>query len=288
MPRTRTVTAPTLNQEALGFRVWPICTRQVMRQAHTHADIELNWINTGRIEYEIGGKRVIVEAGHACLFWGGVPHQLRESDSTLHGVWATLPLSWFLQCRFNAPFVTRIMSGEMFTFAMSAERPKSWLMDFSFVPSRTRPVLLEMQAALDRLAMSTAVRKSLRAQLHTSKSSTQAKSSASSVAVVQRVTAFLAAHYAHPLSAAEVAREIDLHPKYLMSVFRKSTGLTLNGYLLRLRLAHAQRLLTTTSRGVLDVAMQSGFGSLARFYAVFAQHVGERPLQYRSRHATHD
>jgi AraC family transcriptional regulator, melibiose operon regulatory protein len=280
MPTRRPVAAPTLNEQALGFRVWPVHTRQFMSQAHTHGDIELNWIETGQITYETAGREVNVRAGHACVFWGGVPHQLRESDAGLSGVWVTLPLSWFLQCRFNNSFVTRIMSGEMFVFSMSAERPRTWLADFATAATRARPLLLEMQAALDRLASTMPVR--------VKNNITSSRSSASAVALVQRVTAFMAAHYAHALSAQQIAREIDLHPKYLMNVFRKSTGLTLNGYLLRLRLAHAQRLLTTTTHGVLDIAMQSGFGSVARFYAVFAEHVGERPLQYRARHATHD
>jgi transcriptional regulator GlxA family with amidase domain len=72
-----------------------------------------------------------------------------------------------------------------------------------------------------------------------------------------------------------------------MRVFRKQCGASVWEYLTRLRVAHAQRLLITTNLKVLDVAMESGFGSVAPFYAAFAAHTqGLRPLDYRRRHRT--
>jgi len=56
-------------------------------------------------------------------------------------------------------------------------------------------------------------------------------------------------------------------------------------YLTRLRVSHAQRLLITTDLKVLDIAMESGFASVAPFYAAFAAHTpGLRPLDYRRQH----
>ena len=47
----------------------------------------------------------------------------------------------------------------------------------------------------------------------------------------------------------------------------------------------ATTLLITTDLKVLDVAMESGFSSVAPFYAAFARHsAGLRPLEYRHRH----
>ncbi len=73
-----------------------------------------------------------------------------------------------------------------------------------------------------------------------------------------------------------------LHPKYLMRVFKKQCGVSVWEYLTRLRVSHAQRLLITSDAKVLDIAMESGFSSVAPFYAAFAAHTrGIRPLAYR-------
>lgn len=50
----------------------------------------------------------------------------------------------------------------------------------------------------------------------------------------------------------------------------------------QLRVSHAQRLLSITDMKVIDIALDSGFGSASRFYTVFKQWVGQSPRQYRN------
>ncbi len=47
------------------------------------------------------------------------------------------------------------------------------------------------------------------------------------------------------------------------------------------RIAHAQRLLATTDAKVIDVANESGFPSLSRFYAAFRSVCGQTPNAFR-------
>jgi AraC-like DNA-binding protein len=82
---------------------------------------------------------------------------------------------------------------------------------------------------------------------------------------------------------ADLGAALRLHPKYAMTVFKRRTGRSVRRYVLDLRLAHAQRLLAAGNRSVLEIAMASGFGSLAAFYAAFRRDLGERPLAYRRR-----
>lgn len=49
------------------------------------------------------------------------------------------------------------------------------------------------------------------------------------------------------------------------------------------RVSHAQRLLTTTDMKVVDIALDSGFPSPARFYAAFKRNAGQSPAKYRRR-----
>jgi transcriptional regulator GlxA family with amidase domain len=66
-----------------------------------------------------------------------------------------------------------------------------------------------------------------------------------------------------------------------MSVFKKSTGMTLNEYVNLLRLSYAQALLMQEDGNVLRVAMESGFGSLSAFNKSFRKISGKSPSDFR-------
>ena len=54
-------------------------------------------------------------------------------------------------------------------------------------------------------------------------------------------------------------------------------------FLTQQRLARSQHLLAMTDRTILDIALDSGFGSQARFYAVFKEYCKQTPREYRLR-----
>ena len=98
-----------------------------------------------------------------------------------------------------------------------------------------------------------------------------------------RIVALVAERCREPISVSEIAEALGLHPKYLMGMFRRVSGMTLLEYIAQQRVAYAQRLLATTSLKIIDVAMDSGFGSVCRFHAVFARLCGTTPRKYRAR-----
>jgi AraC family transcriptional regulator, melibiose operon regulatory protein len=264
----------THHELAFGFALWRVYETPAMRGAHTHPDIELNWIASSKLEYVIAGKRAVISAGELGIFWGGVPHQVTGTNgSDCGGVWATLPLSWFLSRGFSNDLAARLMSGELVTAQLEQFRVEQWEKDFQSGASTQKLVLLELEVVLERIALlSRAKPKKL-----------VTRRLPEEVSLVETITSFLAANFREPLAVQDIADAVDLHPKYLMTVFKAACGITVKTYLLHLRLAHAQRLLSTTPLSILDVAMDSGFGSLGRFYDSFALHVGERPLAYRRR-----
>jgi AraC family transcriptional regulator, melibiose operon regulatory protein len=271
----------TSQESALGFRVWRLDSVPVMPVAHTHPDIELNWSATRRLEYHLAGRRAVIEVGELGLFWGGIPHQLLETGERVDGVWLTVPLVWFLHCGLPAAFAARVMSGQLVTVALERVRLEQWADDFAAGAARQRLLLLELEAILGRVALGG----SPALGAHGSPAHTARRPRPLRGGHVEQIMAHIAAHYRDPLTAQSIAEGVGLHPKYLMTVFRQGCGLTVGDYVLRLRLAHAQRLLVTTRLSILDVALESGFGSLSRFYEAFAQHADETPTQYRRRHS---
>jgi len=94
--------------------------------------------------------------------------------------------------------------------------------------------------------------------------------------------AFVGTHYRSNLNLNEVTREVELHSKYAMQLFRRNSGVTLWNYLTQHRIWHAQRLLVSTELPIADVAREAGFGSDSQLHLVFSRHCGLSPRQYRA------
>ncbi|TIP40398.1 MAG: helix-turn-helix transcriptional regulator, partial [Mesorhizobium sp.] len=98
---------------------------------------------------------------------------------------------------------------------------------------------------------------------------------------VGRMCDFIAENFLYDIDCVNIACAADIHPKYAMSLFKKSTGMTLNEYVSLLRLSYAQALLMHEDANVLKVAMDSGFGSLSAFNKSFRKLAGMSPSDFR-------
>ena len=101
---------------------------------------------------------------------------------------------------------------------------------------------------------------------------------------VHKMIRFLAENYTNPISVADVAAAASISTGYAMGAFKKSLGQSINGYLNQLRLHHAKVALIDRGEKVITVALDSGFGSLSRFYEVFIADTGKTPQQFRREH----
>jgi AraC-like DNA-binding protein len=99
---------------------------------------------------------------------------------------------------------------------------------------------------------------------------------------------FIAANFLQEIDSVDIARAADLHPKYAMNLFKKTTGMTLSKYVNLLRLSRAQAMLMSDGANVLQVAMDSGFGSISAFNKSFRHIAGMSPSDFRRdvRHVT--
>ena len=95
------------------------------------------------------------------------------------------------------------------------------------------------------------------------------------------ICAYISENFREDIDAVDIASSADIHPKYAMSVFKKSTGMTLNEYVNLLRLSYAQAMLLRDRGNVLQVAMESGFGSLSAFNKSFRKISGMSPTDFR-------
>ena len=223
-----------------------------MGAAHTHPDVEINFLREGEVTYLHGGAVCRVVGPALAVFWGGVPHQTLPPGLRGHGIWITLPLDWFLRWSLPADLQQRLLAGELVqgpTLAGDAEQFGRWVDDFRRGGlARKSVLLLEIEARLHRLAWSApAIRR--RRQL---------KSTAShSAPWLESVTAFIAQNYTETLVVADIAHAARLNEKYLMRAFKRHCRMGVWEYVTHLRVAHAQRLLLTTDDKIVDVASSS-------------------------------
>ena len=108
--------------------------------------------------------------------------------------------------------------------------------------------------------------------------------SASGLSKAEQMACYIAQNYIHKLSSEKIAQEVKLHSSYAMNLFQKTFGATLIHFLTQHRVAHAQRMLTTTDTPITEIALQSGFTSISRFNEAFKRFCNCSPREYRKAH----
>jgi AraC-like DNA-binding protein len=99
---------------------------------------------------------------------------------------------------------------------------------------------------------------------------------------VEQMTRYIGDRYRDPISTNDIGGAVNLHPKYASALFKKHLGMTIGAYLCAQRLSQAKRLLATTELKIADIAFETGFSSLSRFYDVFQRECSQTPKEYRS------
>ena len=251
-----------------------------MKRPDRHNEIEINLLSEGTLTYLFGGSVREVPAGQLCVFWASIPHQIVSFSAQQAYHVITLPLAWFLASHPSEELLQRLLCGEMVIdgtpnrATLDGALMQQWHADFNCGdPSRLKIALREIEARLCRMGLSLIPIEEIRAPLDSVSSNH-----------VEQITRYIASNYTSEISVKSAAEHVGLHPNYVMGLFRKTMGTTLNGYIGLHRITHAQRLLVTTELSVLEIALQSGFGSLSRFNAAFKEHSGCSPRQFRNSH----
>ena len=100
------------------------------------------------------------------------------------------------------------------------------------------------------------------------------------VATLDRVKAFLYAHFDRPLTATEIAAAADVSVRTLQETFQRQEGTTPTAFLRDLRLDKARlalQLADARETSVAAIARSCGFRHMGRFSGAYAEHYGEHP-----------
>lgn len=253
----------------------------VMAMPHWHAQVEVNYVMRGTVHYQMSDHEFRLSAGEMCLFWGGQPHQMDESSDDSLYAGAHLPLVYFFRLRLPISVSSRLMKGEtLLTSATDAADSENFTRWFHYAnsgdPAKAQHAVDELLLRIERIALEPY---SMTSQTVISLDGDHPHPHSSRS--VARMCDFIAANFLHDIDSVDIARAADLHPKYAMNLFKRSTGMTLSKYVTLLRLSRAQAMLMSEGANVLQVAMDSGFGSISAFNKSFRHIAGMSPSDFR-------
>ncbi len=98
---------------------------------------------------------------------------------------------------------------------------------------------------------------------------------------IHAAAAHLAATLNEPPTLAELARGFHLSESKLKAGFHQVFGTTAFGYLRRLRMEEARRLLESSSATILEAAHLVGISNPSHFAGLFKEHFGMNPKQFQ-------
>ena len=85
--------------------------------------------------------------------------------------------------------------------------------------------------------------------------------------------------YMTPITVSQIAQNIGLDRHYLVRIFHASMGISVQEYLIQVRMEHAKKLLTE-GRSVGETAAFVGYNDVFNFSKMFKKYTGESPKRY--------
>lgn len=252
---------------------------------YLHDEVQLNLNEKGSLHSLSMGQKITTRPGQLRISWPLFPTEIRSFEKGACINFLTIPLGNFLQWKLPAEFVSSILRGVIF-FEPDNDQGQHdlnlmhrWQNDLARKSDEFREiVLLEVEARVRRLAQSVSI-PSLSGKK--TRRITLTRPVAGAMGNVIKMANFIARSHTQDITISDIAKDVDLNPKYAITLFRKVFGRTLHDYLVQHRISHARRLLVTTNEKILDIALKSGFTSVSRFYEVFMSECKCSPGAYR-------
>lgn len=98
---------------------------------------------------------------------------------------------------------------------------------------------------------------------------------------MQQISAYVMAHYVHPISLDDIAAEVGMNRSAFCSYFKRCKGMTFSQFVTQYRLNTACELLKHSQKQVSEICYMVGYNDLPHFVRVFTSHIGMSPSKYR-------
>ncbi|MFB9328231.1 AraC family ligand binding domain-containing protein [Paenibacillus aurantiacus] len=228
----------------------------------------VHYVHRGRGHVHSKGRTYTLEAGSGFLI---VPGKLIHYEADSYDPWT---YAWI---GFNGLEAHRIlaqsgMSDAHPVFRAAAPSYFENFYDECLSASRQRGADLLLQSILYRF---------LAELINTADDATDTRPVATKETYIRQAVEWIGHHYSQRITVEEIARKIGLNRTYLSSLFQERLGMSLQGYLLHVRMKQAAELLRQPELSVSDVSRSVGYLDPFLFSKMFKKTVGQSPSQYR-------
>ncbi len=245
---------------------------------HVHSAMEVVLTLEGTVEYVVNGSAYTVRKNEVLIIPGEAPHSLNMGENSSRYLYLFEPdtLRSLRDLKMIPGLFDRVF----------------YLHDGSETHLRIREMLLKIQnldhekeLAWNARAYSYLIRIfALLSQHYLSGAVSWRKEPVGAVdqEVIATAMNYINEHYQEELSLEDVASFAGFSRYYFSRSFKKQTGYFFKDYLCQKRLQVAKDLLTRTELSMREVAIRSGFGSVATFNRTFREKNGCTPTKYRA------
>lgn len=252
---------------------------QQWKYFHTHEEVEFGMMTKGQMKFSCSGKVFDLEEHELILFWASCPHRILESRRASQYTWVTIPFGVFVSWGLPKMLIEYLLRGQVLTMKdqKSGEYDSycfhRWVRDFKISKLEAHKVaLMEIKARIFRLSGD---------RLKGVEKPSEKDLNIRYANKIEQVHRFICQNFRKALSHVEIANAVCLHPNYLVSMYRKHCGVGIHETISRMRIGYAQSLLLHQNMKIVDVAFQSGFGSVSSFYECFKKECHQSPSAYR-------
>jgi YesN/AraC family two-component response regulator len=97
-------------------------------------------------------------------------------------------------------------------------------------------------------------------------------------------TQYVQENYSSPLYPDDVAGQLGISYSYLRKLLQTELGLSFLDYVNQVRIGHARRLLTQTSKNIEQIAQSVGYSNRQSFVRAFKKQINQTPGSFRQAH----
>ena len=99
---------------------------------------------------------------------------------------------------------------------------------------------------------------------------------------LKKILLYIQKYFKEKISIFNIASQIPISERECYRLFQNNLGITPLEYVTSLRLQEAQERLMNSNQSILDIAIETGFGSSSYFGKIFLKYHGISPKEYRN------
>ena len=250
---------------------------------HDHSAVEICLTLDGTVDYTVQDSTYHVRKGEVLILPPDVPHSLSMGEGSSRYLFLFEP---------EVLYSMRDMKSMLQQFNRTFH-----LQDGSDAHIRIREMLLKAQTVYDRgeVMWNTACygyimrAYAVLGQHYLLSPRVRPRESFDTVdsEVITAAMEYINSHFREELSLDDAAEHSGFSRYYFSRFFKKQTGYSFKDYLCQKRLQVAIDLLIRSNTPMCEIAVESGFGSVATFNRVFREKKGCTPTQYRAFYRTY-